>query len=88
MTNITRRSAFGGIALLARAAPGRVEERLRDLDPGNVFAHAQATPADLERSHIEAYKAAAQATDPTIKSWWRVVPEDDSDIAFWIIAQR
>lgn len=40
------------------------------------------------RSLSEAFKAAAQAADPSIKSWWRVVPEDDRDVAFWIVAQR
>lgn len=69
---------------------GDWELRVRATSDGRPIAYHQISmsPAELARYHLDAYKAAAQAADPTITGWRRVVPEDDCDYAFMLFADR
>lgn len=89
MPAITRRSVLGAIAALpATAAPGRARSPSEAPEAGPTLSSAPVAAAELARYHLEAFKAAAQAADPTITSWWKVVPEDVGEVAFMIVAQR
>lgn len=87
---VNRRSILVGAmaALPATAGPGRAQRGPEAPDAGPQPPPAPATPAELARYHLDAYKAAMHLVDPTIKNWWRGVPEDDNGVAFYLIAQR
>lgn len=75
-------------ALPAAAGPGRARSAPQAPDAGPEPSHALASPAELARYHLAAYKAAAQAADPSITGWYRIVPEDDVGYAFALYADR
>ncbi|TGU01278.1 hypothetical protein [Mesorhizobium sp. M5C.F.Ca.ET.164.01.1.1] len=88
---ISRRTLIAAIAALpASAGPGHASAapEAPDTAPPRSALPDGLSAAEISRHHLEAFKAAAQAADPTITGWSRVVPEYDSDYAFMIIAQR
>lgn len=74
--------------MCAAVGAGRAQSAPKAPDAGPEPSRALATPTERAYYHLHAFKAAAQEADPSIKVFWKGVPEDDGNIAFVIYAQR
>jgi hypothetical protein len=86
---INRRSLITALAVLpAAAAPGRAQSAPAVPEMAPKPSHALQSPAERAAYHLAAYKAAVREIDPTITGFARMVPEDDGDVAWWLMARR